>query len=134
MIIAIDFDGTCVSHDYPRIGKDIGAVPILQKLVKNGHKLMLWTMRGTRPTDNNGIETLKEAVEWFNTNNIPLWGINENPEQKESGWSNSHKQYAQLYIDDAALGCPLMYDPDISDRVFVNWEAVEELLKYNSII
>ena len=26
MIIAIDFDGTCVTHEYPKIGKDIGAV------------------------------------------------------------------------------------------------------------
>ena len=26
MIIAVDFDGTCVTHDFPRIGKDIGAI------------------------------------------------------------------------------------------------------------
>ncbi len=25
MIIAIDFDGTCVTHMYPKIGRDIGA-------------------------------------------------------------------------------------------------------------
>jgi hypothetical protein len=25
-IIAVDFDGTCVTHEYPSIGKDIGAV------------------------------------------------------------------------------------------------------------
>lgn len=40
MIIAIDFDGTCVTHDYPRIGKDIGAVPVLKKIVENGHRLL----------------------------------------------------------------------------------------------
>ena len=45
MIIAIDFDGTCVTHEYPYIGKDIGAVPVLQRLVKAGHELILWTMR-----------------------------------------------------------------------------------------
>ena len=37
MIIAIDFDGTCVTHDFPGIGKDIGAIPILKKLIKNGN-------------------------------------------------------------------------------------------------
>ena len=37
MIIAIDFDGTCVTHDYTRIGKDFGAVPVLKKIVENGH-------------------------------------------------------------------------------------------------
>ena len=26
--IAVDFDGTVVTHDYPRVGKDIGAVSI----------------------------------------------------------------------------------------------------------
>lgn len=45
MIIGIDFDGTVVTHDFPKIGKDIGAVPILRKLVENGHKLILHTMR-----------------------------------------------------------------------------------------
>ena len=39
MIIAIDFDGTCVYHDYPYVGKDIGAVPVLKELVAAGHKL-----------------------------------------------------------------------------------------------
>lgn len=46
MYIAIDFDGTCVTPEYPEIGKDIGAVPVLKRLVENGHKLILHTMRG----------------------------------------------------------------------------------------
>ena len=45
MYIAIDFDGTCVTHEYPNIGKDIGAIPVLKQLVKDGHKLILYTMR-----------------------------------------------------------------------------------------
>lgn len=57
MKIGIDFDGTCVTHDYPRIGKDIGAVPVLKELVERGHKLILNTMR-------SGKE-LEDAVEWF---------------------------------------------------------------------
>lgn len=36
MFIAIDFDGTCVSNDFPKIGKDIGAVPVLKELVEKG--------------------------------------------------------------------------------------------------
>jgi hypothetical protein len=130
IILAIDFDGTCVTHEYPKVGKDIGAVPVLKKLVENGHKLMLWTMRGTRtqPSD-----TLQDAVDWFKNNDIPLWGINENPDQKASGWTNSNKQYAQMYIDDAALGCPLMYDWGV-ERPFVDWATVEiELIKMGLI-
>ena len=53
MIIAVDFDGTCVSHDYPYIGKEIGAAPVLRELVSAGHELILFTMRDGK--------TLKEA-------------------------------------------------------------------------
>ena len=45
IIISVDFDGTCVSHEFPNIGKDIGAVPVLKALVENGHQLVLFTMR-----------------------------------------------------------------------------------------
>jgi len=131
LIIAIDFDGTCVTHEYPRVGKDVGAVPVLKRLVSEGHKLMLWTMRGTRtqPSD-----TLQDAVLWFKENGIQLWGVNENPEQKASGWTNSNKQYAQLYIDDAALGCPLILNPFYSSRPFVDWVKVETILEETGVL
>ena len=124
MYIAIDFDGTCVTHDYPRIGKDINAVNVLKKLVANGHKLILNTMR-------SGKE-LKEAINWFKKNDIELYGVNKNPTQRK--WTNSPKVYAHLYIDDAALGCPLKMDLSLSDRPFVDWEAVSCLLKDNGIL
>ena len=124
MNIAIDFDGTCVTHDYPRIGKDINAVNVLKKLVANGHKLILNTMR-------SGKE-LKEAINWFKKNDIELYGVNKNPTQRK--WTNSPKVYAHLYIDDAALGCPLKMDLSISDRPFVDWEAVSCVLKDNGIL
>lgn len=132
MDIAVDFDGTCVTHEYPKVGEDIGAVPVLKALVEKGHRLMLWTMRGNKPTS-EGVNTLQDAVDWFKKNDILLWGINENPEQKLSGWTNSNKQYAQLYIDDTALGCPLMYDWGI-ERPFVNWREVEKMLKEKGIL
>lgn len=116
MIIAIDFDGTCVTHDYPDIGKDIGAVPVLQALSKN-HKLILWTMRSG--------QALIDAVEWFEKNDIPLFGMNENPQQKE--WTQSPKAYAQLYIDDAAFGAPLIYPPN-GKRPYINWSVIENNL------
>ena len=142
LVIAIDFDGTCVTHEYPKVGKDIGAVPVLKRLVAEGHRLMLWTMRGNKTNT-----TLDDAVQWFKDNDIPLWGINENPEQKESGWSLSNKQYAQLYLDDAALGCPLIHPYDVavreadgsfrepySSRPFVDWQKVELMLEDNGVL
>jgi hypothetical protein len=121
MYIAIDFDGTCVTHDYPRVGKDIGAVPVLKKLTDSGHQLILNTMR-------SGDE-LADAIQWFIDNDIPLYGVNENPTQKS--WTASPKVYAQLYIDDAALGCPLMFDHAVSNRPFVNWELVDQYIDRN---
>lgn len=117
MIIAIDFDGTCVTHDYPLVGKDIGAAPVLKELTDRGHKLILWTMRSD--------QQLADAVEWFLGNQIPLYGVQRNPTQNY--WTNSPKAYAQLYIDDAALGCPLTVNPDLSDRPFVDWKSVKKL-------
>ena len=117
MKIAIDFDGTCVTHEYPDIGKDIGAVPVLKKLAEAGDKIILNTMR-------YGKE-LQDAVNWFKQNDIPLYGINEDPGQKN--WTQSPKVFANLYIDDAALGCPLRY-PD-EGKPYVDWEHIESLLK-----
>jgi len=111
MVICIDFDGTVVTHEYPKIGKDIGAVPILKKLTDNGHQLILWTMR-------SGNE-LREAIHWFGENNIPLYGIQRNPTQ--GGWTESPKAYAELYIDDAGLGAPLKTDLEYSKRPFIDW-------------
>ena len=39
MIIAIDFDGTCVTNEFPRVGNDIGAVQVFIKFIKNNDNL-----------------------------------------------------------------------------------------------
>jgi hypothetical protein len=125
MIIGIDFDGTCVTHEFPKVGSDIGAIPVLKELVKNGHQLMLWTMRSDNQSSFPNV--LQDAIKWFKDNEIPLFGVNENPEQIRSKWSLSNKQYAHLYIDDAALGIPLIHD-ELSERPYVDWIKVRELL------
>lgn len=130
MIIAIDFDGTCVTHDYPNVGKDIGAVPVLKKLVDSGHLLILWTMRSHNRKD--GTDPLQDAIDWFSEHGIKLYGIQKNPTQDT--WTSSPKAYAQLYIDDAALGCPLIYNSDFSNRPFVDWIKVEQYLILKGIL
>lgn len=135
MEINIDFDGTVVTHEYPNIGKDIGAAPVLRKLIENGHRLILFTMRsemkGISPvTGNEEDNGLNDAINWFKTNNIPLYGIQTNPTQAE--WTSFPKSYAELMIDDSALGCPLVYGKH--ERPYVDWVKVEELLKEKRII
>ena len=142
MIIGIDFDGTCVTHEFPEVGKDIGAVPVLKELVKAGHKLVLFTMRSNRRRRKRVPESpdvsdvhgkfLKDAVSWFKENDIPLFGVNTNPEQKS--WTSSPKAYCHLYIDDASLGIPLKRDIAVCDRPFVDWVEVRALLRTRFIL
>jgi hypothetical protein len=116
-IIAVDFDGTCVEHRYPEVGPEVlGCVETLRALVNAGHRIILWTIR-------SGKE-LEAAVHWFNDREIPLFGVNANPEQ--SSWSDSRKAYAHLYIDDAALGCPTLQYPPA--RPYVRWDVVQVFL------
>ena len=125
-IICCDFDGSVVTHEYPEVGKDIGAVPVLKALVENGHKLICFTMRGP------GTREEAEAKAWFKQNGIPLYGFNENPSQVS--WSQSRKGYGHVYIDDAALGCPLCYPKDGKTRPFVNWFKVGQWLLSQNLI
>lgn len=133
MDICIDFDGTCVEHDYPLVGADVpNAIPVLKELVRNGHRLILWTMRGDRDErpDDPWSTGLTDAINWFKERNIPLYGIQSNPNQWE--WTASPKAYAHIYIDNAALGCPLHYFAD--KRPYVDWFGImERLYNYPSL-
>jgi hypothetical protein len=123
-IIAVDFDGTIVTHKYPAIGDpNPHAIVVLKRLQEQGVKLILWTMR-------SGPQ-LAEAVAYCEENGITFWGINQNPIQGE--WTDSPKAYASLYIDDAALGCPTTYDQS-SQRLKVNWREVEVMLQRLTVL
>ena len=78
------------------------------------------------------VKCLKEAKDWFKEREIPLWGVNENPTQ--NAWTSSPKIYANLYIDDAACGCPLIYDETKASRPFVDWNAIKIILLRNGFI
>jgi len=115
---AIDFDGTCVDHQYPYVGDDVPhAVAVLRKMAANGDKLVLFTMR----SDN----ALDLAQRWFQHHAIKLYGSNQNPDQ--ISWTKSPKVFAHHYIDDAAVGCPLIHPKGFS-RPCVDWLAVAKLL------
>lgn len=135
-IIILDFDGTVVKHEFPLIGEDIGAVPVLKELISNGHKLVLVTMRSD--VEDPGSEDMEiicrpgkyltNAVQWFSDNDIPLYGIQKNPTQHT--WTSSPKAYGNLIIDDAGLGIPLVMPVESvgSWRPYVDWVKVRELL------
>lgn len=113
MDIAIDFDGTIVKHEFPVVGEKLPkAIYWMQKFQEAGARLLLNTMRSERYLD--------DAVEYCRDNGVEFFGVNRNPEQ--DSWTSSPKVYAQLYIDDASFGCPLVYEP--GSRPYVDWDIV----------
>lgn len=132
MDIVIDFDGTVVTHEFPEIGKDIGAEMVLKELIANGHRLILFTMRSDFATPvpgKPGLMEIKryhltEAAQWFHKRGIKLYGIQKN--RSQFTWTDSPKAYGKIIIDDAALGCPLTFDPKLSNRAFVDWTEVRK--------
>ncbi len=120
MIIAIDFDGTIVDHQFPEIGGEAPEVfDWLKQFQKAGAKLILWTMRSDG-SKQGGL--LSDAVEFCRQHGVEFWGVNENPEQQS--WTTSPKCYANVYIDDAAFGCPLRDYPRAGSRPVVDWSIV----------
>jgi hypothetical protein len=75
-----------------------------------------------------GGNYLQHAVSYLESAGIKLYGVNTNPTQKH--WTESTKCYAPLYIDDAALGCPLIYPVD--ERPFVDWMAIFYLMGWDA--
>lgn len=97
MIIAVDFDGTIVEHEYPNIGKTrLFAFETLKLLQKKGHQLILWTYR-------SGKE-LSDAIEFCKKNGIEFYAVNSNFPEEEFDDTISRKINADIYIDDKNLG------------------------------
>ncbi|MDR1763111.1 MAG: hypothetical protein LBR64_04050 [Dysgonamonadaceae bacterium] len=97
MIIAVDFDGTIVQHEYPNIGKPVPfAFEVLKKLQQEEHHLLiLWSVREG--------DLLKEAVDFCAKNGLEFYAVNSNyPEETEG--EQPRKINADLYIDDKNIG------------------------------
>lgn len=98
MIIAVDFDGTIVRHEYPKIGQEIPfATKTLKMLQEDGHLLILWTVR-------EGV-LLDEAIEWCRDRGLEFSSVNSNfIEESQENKGFSRKLKADLFIDDRNFG------------------------------
>ena len=95
--IAVDFDGTIVEDEYPKIGKPIiFAFETLKKLQENGHRLILWTYRKGR--------ALEDAVKFCEKNGIVFYAINKSFPEEEFDPKYSRKINADIFIDDRNVG------------------------------
>lgn len=99
MIIAVDFDGTIVEHKYPAIGKERPfATETLKKLIADGHRLILWTVREGR--------LLEDAVAFCRERGVEFYAVNRDypEEEKENNKHYSRKLKADVWIDDRNVG------------------------------
>lgn len=99
MIIAVDFDGTIVEHKYPAIGNEIPfATETLKQLIRDHHKLILWSVREG--------DLLQEAVDWCRERGVEFYAVNKDfpEEQQTQAHHFSRKIKADLFIDDRNLG------------------------------
>jgi len=99
MIIAVDFDGTIVEHKYPEIGQEVPfAIDTLKMLIKDQHRLILWSVREGALLD--------EAVEWCRARGVEFYAVNKDypEEEKEKNTHFSRKLKADFFIDDRNVG------------------------------
>ncbi len=95
--IAVDFDGTIVEHEYPKIGKEkLFAFRTLQQLEKMGARLILWTFRSGKELD--------EAVEFCKKNGIEFYAVNKSYPEEILDETVSRKINADIFIDDKNIG------------------------------
>ena len=97
MTIAVDFDGTIVTHEYPAIGKEIPfAIDTLKRLQQDCHQLILWTVR-------EGKE-LEEAVAFCKDRGLEFYAVNSDYPEELTGIPQPRKLGVELFIDDRNLG------------------------------
>ena len=97
--IAVDFDGTNVTHEYPKIGTEIPfAIETLKMLIRDHHRLILWSVREG--------QLLQEAVDWCKERGVEFWAVNKDyPEERfENNNHFSRKLKADYFIDDRNIG------------------------------
>ena len=114
IIIAIDFDGTIVSHKFPRIGDlMLNARKVINKLYNQGFYIIIWTCRGEK--------SLCEMIDFLSDAKILYHKINENAPYEMIKFKPAPKIYYDILIDDRNIGG------------FVGWEYVYKILaaEYN---
>ncbi len=98
MQIAVDFDGTIVTHEYPKIGKEIPfAIDTLKRLQQRPeYQLILWTVR-------EGV-LLEEAIEYCRNRGLVFYAVNSNYPEESPEHLEPRKLQVDVFIDDRNLG------------------------------
>lgn len=95
--VAVDFDGTIVENEYPKLGKpQLFAFETLEVLQKRGFVLILWSVRKGK--------LLEEAVEFCRQNGVEFYAVNRNHPEEIFDPETPRKLDVDVFIDDRNLG------------------------------
>ena len=119
MIIAVDFDGTIVTHEYPKIGREIPfAIDTLKRLQQSPeYQLILWTVREGKELD--------EALDYCRNRGLEFYAVNSNYPEEEPKHKEPRKLKADLFLDDRNLGG--LPDWGIIYRMIVSGKSLEPI-------
>lgn len=112
--VGVDYDGTIV---YNKTHEEVPfAIMTIKEMQAKGHKIILFTCRTG--------DSLDRAVDYMKLRQVSLYGVNDNPLHRTP---NGKKVLCDYYIDDKAIGCPLVDEA-------VNWRAVRDILKQRGLV
>lgn len=109
-ILAVDFDGTLVTAEYPSIGRiNQGVLKAMWEAKARGWEIIIWTCREGQHLD--------DAITLLNNANVPYDYVNRHSQQALDFFEyESRKVYATLYHDDRNV-------------IHATWEQVYEKIK-----
>ena len=98
--IAVDFDGTIVTHEYPNIGSELPfATETLRMLIRDRHRLILWSVREGK--------LLQDAIDWCKERGVEFYAVNRDYPEERGMENNNHftrKVKVDYFIDDRGIG------------------------------
>lgn len=117
MIIAVDFDGVIVEDKFPEVGNpDMTMISLLLDVYAVGHSVILWTCRVN--------DKLEAAIKTCSDVGLHLTAINNgDPDNLAKYGTDPRKIYADVYIDDKALGY----------SKYKAYITLEKIIKYGGI-
>jgi hypothetical protein len=141
MIVYLDFDGTVVEYDFPRVGRcNFGCIEVIDKIQKAGHTVVLNTAR----CEGEDPKYMQQAIDWFqyawmlvkdredigvdaDFELLPIEATKTKIQPCKWDLSNIYEQ-GYLMIDDNAYGMPLKPSCMVS-RPMVDWDEVDRQLE-----
>ncbi len=143
MDIYLDFDGTVVEHDYPKIGRcNFGCMEVIKKLQDAGHKIILNTYRADCKDG-----TLEQAISLINDKHWmlikdksfrdtfelkPLDLILPNKIHPNVWDWDVIKLTNEIWIDDIAVNIPLK-PACMVQNMMVDWDELDKQFIKNKI-